>query len=96
MKTWRAPLACLVASIALLPVPAALAYDPTAWLVWGRELVRFELDTTGGPSWKPLPVLVTTVLAPLGDLADEAWLVVVRAVALFGLVVAFRLATRFA
>lgn len=94
-RRWRAPAACLVASIALVPVPAALAYDPTAWLVWGRELVRFELDTTGGPSWKPLPVAVTSALAPLGDLADDVWLVLVRALALFGFVLAYRLAARF-
>ena len=47
-------------------LPATLAYDAWAWLVWGREVGHLDLDTTGGPSWKPLPVLPTTVLAPLG------------------------------
>jgi hypothetical protein len=88
--------ACAAVAIATLPLPAAMAYDPTAWLVWGRELLHGELDTTGGPSWKPLPVVVTTVLAPLGDLADDVWLVVARTSALFALVLAYRLASRYA
>ena len=36
-------------------IPATLAYDPWAWLVWGREVGHLDLATTGGPSWKPLP-----------------------------------------
>ncbi|OWY62414.1 hypothetical protein B7486_58565, partial [cyanobacterium TDX16] len=60
--------ACVVVSAVSLLVPSALAFDPWAWLVWGREVLHLDLDTTGGPSWKPLPVLVTTVFAPFGDL----------------------------
>ena len=59
-------------------LPATLAYDPWAWLVWGREIGHLDLDTTGGPSWKPLPVVITTPLAVLGDLAPTLWLVVAR------------------
>ncbi|MPZ64103.1 MAG: hypothetical protein GEU83_00770 [Pseudonocardiaceae bacterium] len=62
-----APLAgCVVLASASLALPAMLGYDPWAWQVWGREITRGELSTDGGPSWKPLPVLGTTLLAPFG------------------------------
>ena len=97
-RTWTrvAAAGCLVAAIASLALPATLAFDPWAWLVWGREVGHLDLDTTGGPSWKPLPVLATTVLAPAGDHAATLWLVVARAACLLALVAAFRLAARFA
>lgn len=87
---------CLALAAASLALPAVLGYDPWAWLVWGRELTRGKLSTDGGPSWKPLPVLVTTVLAPFGGAAPDLWLLLVRAGGLFGLVLAYRLAARFA
>jgi hypothetical protein len=67
-----------------------------AWLVWGREIASGELHTTGGPSWKPLPVLITTVLAAAGDLAPALWLVIARAGLLGSAVVAFAVAQRLA
>ncbi|MFP4513822.1 MAG: hypothetical protein ACLFRV_12815 [Acidimicrobiales bacterium] len=84
-----------LAALSLL-LPAALSFDPWAWLVWGREVGHLDLDTTGGPSWKPLPVLVTAVLAPLGAAAAPLWMLVTRAGALLGLVATYRLAARFA
>jgi hypothetical protein len=71
-----------LAGVSLL-LPSEASYDPWAWLVWGRELAHLELDTTGGPSWKPLPVAFTGVVAPLAEL-DEGlppalWMVVARA-----------------
>ena len=88
--------ACAAVSVASLALPATLAFDPWAWLVWGREVAHLDLDTTGGPSWKPLPVMATTVLAAGGDLAPTLWLVVARTAGLAALVVAYRLAARFA
>ncbi|MDZ7677908.1 MAG: hypothetical protein U5K29_05115 [Acidimicrobiales bacterium] len=79
-----------------LLLPATLSFDPWAWLVWGREVGQLDLDTTGGPSWKPLPVLVTTMLAPLGPAAVSLWMLVARTGALLGLVATYRLAARFA
>jgi hypothetical protein len=70
--------ACLVIAAASLLLPWALAFDPQAWVVWGRDAGRFALDTRGGPSWKPLPVLVTTPLALTGSPAPALWLVVAR------------------
>ncbi|MGH8939323.1 MAG: hypothetical protein ACRDV2_08225, partial [Actinomycetes bacterium] len=73
-----------------------IGYDPWAWLVWGREVTRGQLSTDGGPTWKPLPVLVTTVLAAFGDAAPALWLVLARAGGLFAMVLTYRLAARFA
>jgi len=79
----RAPALAVGAALALVAVSLALpyhpVYDPWAWLVWGRELAHGSLETTGGPSWKPLPVLVDAPLSLLGDAAPTAWLLVARA-----------------
>lgn len=90
---WRAPIiACAALAGLSLLLPSALAYDPWGWLVWGRELTRLALDTTGGASWKPGPVVVTAALAPLGAAAPLLWLALARAAALLALVLAYRLA----
>src|SRR5215217_4060572 len=85
---------CLALAVASLALPSALGYDPWAWLVWGRELAHGTLDTTGGPSWKPLPSLLIVPLTPLGDATPAAWLVVVRAAALAAPLLTFRIAHR--
>ena len=54
---------CLALAALTLLLPWALAFDPWSWVGWGREVTRLELDTAGGPSWKPLPVVATTPLA---------------------------------
>ena len=89
-------LACTALAWASLAVPSVLGYDPWVWLVWGRELTRGMPVSDGSIAWKPLPVLVTTPLALLGDAAPEAWTVLARTAGLVGLVSVFRLAMRFA
>jgi hypothetical protein len=84
-----------VAGLSLV-APWAPTYDPWAWLVWGREVAGLDLDTTAGPAWKPLPVLVTTLLAPLGGAAPWLWLLLARAGGLLAVMLAFRLAARLA
>ena len=89
--------AAVVAFAALsLLAPFALVYDPWAWLIWGRELVSFDLDTGAGPSWKPLPVLAAALFSPAGDAAPELWMLVARAGWLASLALAWRLAARLA
>jgi hypothetical protein len=89
--------ACLALACLSLLLPSEPSYDPWAWLVWARELTHLELDTSGGPSWKPLPVAVLALAAPLGDdLSVALWVVVARAGALLALAFAFRLAGRLA
>ncbi len=92
--------ACVALAFASLALPSEPSFDPWAWIVWGRELLLFDLDTTGGPSWKPLPVLFTAAFAPF-SLIDEGipaalWLVVARTGALLSIVLAFRVARRLA
>jgi hypothetical protein len=74
--------------------PSAPTYDPWAWIIWGREVGHLDLSTVDGPSWKPLPVLLTTVFALAGDLAPDLWLYAARAGALAGVVFAFRVGRR--
>jgi Tfp pilus assembly protein PilX len=85
----------LLATVSLL-LPSAPTYDPWAWIIWGREITQLDLDTVDGPSWKPLPVIVTTLTAPLGEVSPYVWLVIGRAGALAGLPLAYLLAARLA
>ena len=85
--------ALLAAGLSLL-WPSTPSYDPWSWLVWGREILHLDLHTTAGPSWKPLPVMVTTVLGVFGRAQPDLWLVVARAGALMAVGMAFRLAWR--
>jgi hypothetical protein len=93
---WRAAMfVCIVLAALTLVGADEPTYDPTSWLIWGREIIHGDLVTTGGPSWKPLPVLFTTPFALLGDTAAPLlWLVVARAGGLFAFLLAYRLGTR--
>ncbi len=62
--------------------------------MWGRETGRLALDTSSGPSWKPLPVVFTTPMAPAGDAAPALWSIVARAGGLLALAGAWALAAR--
>jgi hypothetical protein len=97
-SAWRLlVLACLGLAVLSLLLPSSPTYDPWAWLIWGREIAHGELVTTGGPSWKPLPVLFTAPFSLLGnELAPLAWLVVARAGGLLAIAMAYRVATRVA
>jgi hypothetical protein len=86
-------LALLLAAFSLL-IPSTPSYDPWAWLVWGREIVHLNLHTTGGPTWKPLPVIFTTLFAPFGKAAPDLWLVVARAGALMAAAMVFKVSWR--
>lgn len=90
--------AALFLSALSLLSPSAPAYDPWAWIIWGREIVHLQLHTVGGPTWKPLPVMFTTLLAPFGSAAPMLWLLVARAGGLMavgmGALLAFRISAR--
>jgi hypothetical protein len=89
-------LGCLALAALTLLLPAAPTYDPWSWINWGREVAALDLNTVAGPSWKPLPVIFTTVFSLAGDAAPELWLVLARAGGLLALVMAWRLAARLA
>ncbi len=90
---WLAAAALAIGALSLL-IPSTPSYDPWAWLVWGREIVHLKLHTTGGPSWKPLPVIFTTLFAPFGKSAPDLWLVIARAGAVMAAAMVFRLSWR--
>lgn len=91
---WVPFAACVGLAVLSLLLPSTPTYDPWAWIIWGREITQFDLLTTSGPSWKPLPMFFTIPFALFGDAAPSLWLVVARAGTLGGLVVAYRLGTR--
>lgn len=106
-QAWSSPtlialLACLALGvISVLTLPSLPSYDPFAWVVWGRELAHHIIGphepfiTGGGPSWKPFPVIFTTVFGFFGA-APKLWVALARAGGLFGLFVAYRLGSRLA
>jgi hypothetical protein len=85
--------ALTVSAFSLL-IPSTPSYDPWAWIIWGREIVHINLQTTGGPTWKPLPMVFTTVFALFGNAAPDLWLVVARAGAFAAAAMVFRLSFR--
>ena len=85
----------VAASVASLVLQRTPDFDPTAWLIWGRQITDGTLSTLGGPSWKPLPVLFTTPFSLFGDtVAPWLWLVVARTGGILAVVAAFRLTAR--
>jgi hypothetical protein len=90
---WLAGAALLIGALSLL-IPSTPSYDPWAWLVWGREIIHVDLHTTGGPSWKPLPVLFTAVFGVFGKAQPDLWLMIARAGAVMAVVMVFKVAWR--
>lgn len=86
-------LALAVGALSLL-FPSTPSYDPWSWIIWGREILHGHLNTTYGPSWKPMPVIFTTVFSLFGKAAPNLWLMVARAGAFGTLIMCFRLAAR--
>jgi hypothetical protein len=86
--------ALAVGALSLL-IPSTPSYDPWSWLVWAHQIVHGHLTiTTGGTSWKPLPMIFTVPFALFGRAAPDLWLVVARAGAFAAVVMVFRLAYR--
>jgi hypothetical protein len=84
-----------LAALSLL-LPWALAFDPQVWVAWGQGAFHGDLHTEGGPTWKPLSVLFTTLLAPFDRTAEPLWLIIGRTGALLALVAAYALGARLA
>jgi hypothetical protein len=90
---WLTLAALIIAAVSLL-FPSTPSYDPWSWLVWGREILHGSLHTPGGPTWKPLPVIFTTILAVFGHAQPNLWLLVARAGALLSVLMVFVLVVR--
>jgi hypothetical protein len=92
---WPVLLGCLALSALTLLFPATPTYDPWAWIMWGREIVDLDLNTRGGPSWKPLPIVFTAPFSLAGeDVAPYLWLWIARAGGLLACAMAYRVAKR--
>jgi hypothetical protein len=90
---WLTLLALALAAISLL-YPSTPSYDPWSWLIWGREILHGHLTIAGGSSWKPLPVIFTTVFALFGSAQPNLWLIVARAGAVVSVLMSVRLTVR--
>lgn len=92
----------MAAVLVIIAVPFVLAtgmrpnYDPYGWLTWGRQTLRWNLDTNGAPSWKPLTFLFTLPYAPAGRTQQFLWMFTAVAAAFAGGVLAARVAYRLA
>jgi hypothetical protein len=86
----------VLAILSAAVLPTVPSYDPWSWIVWGREVTDPHLSflISGGPSWKPLPFVFTTIWGLFGGAAPTLWVITARAGGLLGLVVAWRLASR--
>ncbi|MGH2858433.1 MAG: hypothetical protein ACRDMJ_13240, partial [Solirubrobacteraceae bacterium] len=69
-------------------------YDAFGWLVWGRQVLHWNLNTDGAPSWKPLTFIFTLPYALAGATQMWLWMVTAVAGALAGSVFAARIAFR--
>jgi len=92
----RATVCCVLLAVASLALSSTPGFDPSGWVLWGRELAGHgTFSTLGYPSWKPLPALVDAAFALVGPGAvPELWLVVARAGGLLAVVLAARVAYR--
>jgi hypothetical protein len=95
IRVGRWALGCAAVAALSLLVLHEPSYDSTAWLIWGRQLVHGTLDTVGGPSWKPLPVALTTVFSLTGStVAPLLWLFFARTAGLIAVLLVYVLTRR--
>jgi hypothetical protein len=99
----RPALAWPAAAVAVVAVAVAWVllthtrptYDAFGWLVWGREVLHWNLNTDGAPSWKPLTFLFTFPYALAGANPQMwLWIITSSTAALAGALLAGRLAFR--
>ena len=67
-------------------------YDAFGWMVWGKQVLHWNLNTDGAPSWKPLTFVFTLPYALAGSGQVWLWMVTSVAGALAGCVFAARIA----
>src|SRR6202042_1890986 len=93
---WSVIVCIALGALSGVVLPTIPSYDPWSWVVWGREITDPHLNfvISGGPSWKPLPLVFTTIWGLFGGAAPTLWVITARIGGLLGLVAAFRLAYR--
>ncbi len=89
--------AFVLALISVLVIDWVPSSDPWAWLDWGQEITssHISLSLSGGPSWKPFPVVFTTIFGFFGHAQPDLWLLVTRTAGLLAIAGMFRLGRRF-
>jgi hypothetical protein len=87
-----------LAILSWLILPTNPSYDPWSWIVWGRAVTdpHMSFVVNGGPSWKPLPMIFTTIYGLFGGAAPTLWVITARIGGLLGLWGAWRLTRRLA
>jgi len=93
---------CVVlAIISVLVLPWVPSSDPYAWISWGQEIAHhfvghhIGVSFEGGPSFKPFPIVFTSIFGFFGSAAPSMWLAVSRVGSLLALVGSYRLGRRF-
>ena len=81
-----------VAIVVVLASGMRPGYDAFGWMVWGKQVLHWNLNTDGAPSWKPLPFVFTLPYALFGTAQVWLWMVTAVAGALAGCVFAARVA----
>ncbi len=92
-------LACIVlAALSAAILPTVPSYDPWSWIVWGREVTdpHMSFIVNGGPSWKPLPMIFTTIYGLIGGAAPTLWVITARVGGLLALWGTWKLTSRLA
>ncbi len=89
---------CVAVAAVSLVLSSTPRFDAGAWVLWGKEITdaNVGLSTAGGPSWKPLPVLFTTIFSLFGSAAPGLWVFTARIGAVVALVFAYRVGKRLA
>jgi hypothetical protein len=95
-RWWPLVVLAVIAISALFVVVTDMrpSYDGFGFLVWGRQVLHWSLNTDGAPSWKPLPFLFTLPYAIAGPVQIWLWMVTAVAGAVAGSVFAARVAFR--
>jgi hypothetical protein len=83
-----------VSALAVVLAGIRPSYDGFGFLVWGRQVLHWNLNTDGAPSWKPLPFLFTLPFALAGQVQMWLWMTTAMVGALGGALFAARVAFR--
>jgi hypothetical protein len=85
-----------IATLFVIATGMRPGYDAFGWLVWGKQVLHWKLNTDGAPSWKPMTFLFTVPFALAGPGQLWLWLITSVAASLAAAVFAGRIAYKLA
>ncbi len=96
LRAWLLTAAAIVAASVAVVFATGMRpdYDAFGWLVWGKQVLHWNLNLDGAPSWKPLTFLFTLPFALAGHAQMYLWMITAVAGALAGCVFAARVVFR--